>query len=113
MLELRFVRENLELVRNKNLLRGVDPQLIDRFAKTDNRRLAQLAEVEGLKNRRNTVSKTIAGLKQAGNNAEAEPLIREMREVSDRIKDLDIALAAGEPGQEAIDVGLSELQAFD
>jgi seryl-tRNA synthetase len=94
MLELRFVRENLDLVRSKSLLRGVAPQLIDRFAETDTRRLATLAEVESLKNQRNTVSKTIAGLKQSGRNDEAEPLIREMREVSDRIKDLDAGLAA-------------------
>jgi len=93
MLELRFVRENLELVRSKSLLRGVDPQLIDRFAETDSRRLAALAEVESLKNRRNTVSKTIAGLKQSGQSDDAEPLILEMREVSDRIKDLDAGLA--------------------
>ncbi|MDD2463472.1 MAG: serine--tRNA ligase [Desulfobulbus sp.] len=93
MLELRFVRENLELVRKKSLLRGVDPQLIDRFAETDNRRLAALAETESLKNQRNTVSKTIAGLKQSGKHQEAEPMIAEMKKVSERIKDLDGELA--------------------
>ena len=93
MLELRFVRENLELVRQKSLLRGIDPQLIDRFAATDQRRLATLADVEALKNRRNTVSKTIANLKQSGNHSQAEPMIVEMREVSDRIKELDTTLA--------------------
>ena len=46
MLELRFVRENLELVRNKSLLRGVDPRLIDHFAEIDSRRLTALAETE-------------------------------------------------------------------
>jgi seryl-tRNA synthetase len=93
MLELRFVRENLELVRQKSLQRGVDPQLIDRFAATDQRRLATLTEVEALKNRRNTVSKTIANLKQSGDHSQAEPMIVEMREVSDRIKELDTVLA--------------------
>ena len=93
MLELRFVRENLDLVRNKSLLRGQDPQLLERFAQIDSRRLAVLAEVEALKNRRNTVSKTIASLKQAGQNDQAEPLIVEMREVSDTIKRLDAELA--------------------
>jgi seryl-tRNA synthetase len=93
MLELRFVRENLDLVREKSLLRGVDPQLIDRFAVSDQRRLALLAEVESLKNQRNTVSKTIASLKQSGENAAAEPLILEMRAVSEQIKALDTTLA--------------------
>ncbi len=93
MLELRFVRENLDLVRKKSLLRGIDPQLIDRFTKTDNRRLALLSEAEALKNLRNTTSKTIASLKQTGENFEAEPLILEMRRVSDQIKELDTTLA--------------------
>ncbi|MBV5318546.1 MAG: serine--tRNA ligase [Desulfobulbaceae bacterium] len=93
MLELRFVRENLDLVREKSLLRGIDPQLIDRFAVSDQRRLALLAEVESLKNQRNTVSKTIASLKQSGENAAAEPLILEMRAVSEQIKALDTTLA--------------------
>ncbi|MGE4560434.1 MAG: serine--tRNA ligase, partial [Desulfobulbus sp.] len=93
MLELRFVRENLELVRKKSLLRGVDPQLIDRFAETDSRRLAVLAETESLKNQRNTVSKTIAGLKQSGKHEEAEPMIAEMKKVSEHIKELDGELA--------------------
>jgi len=93
MLELRFVRENLDLVRKKNLLRGVDPQLIDRFAETDNRRLSLLAEAEALKNRRNTTSKKIASMKQAGGDSEAESLILEMRQVSDQIKELDASLA--------------------
>ena len=102
MLELRFVRENLDLVRRKSLLRGVDPLLIDRFAETDNRRLAALAETEALKNQRNTVSKTIAGLKQAGKNDEAEPMIAEMRAVSERIKVLDSDLAAIEEALQEI-----------
>jgi len=93
MLELRFVRENLDLVRKKSLSRGVDPQLIDQFSETDNRRLALLTEVEALKNQRNTVSKTIAVLKQTGESVEAEPLILEMRQVSERIKVLDATLA--------------------
>ncbi|MCL2789789.1 MAG: serine--tRNA ligase [Desulfobulbus sp.] len=93
MLELRFVRENLELVRQKSLLRGVDAQLIDRFAATDQQRLAVIAEAEALKNRRNTVSKTIALLKQSGSDGQAQPLIAEMRQVSDRIKELDTVLA--------------------
>lgn len=94
MLELRFIRENLELVREKSLLRGVDPTLLDRFATLDNQRLALLGEVEHLKNRRNTVSKEIGPLKQSGEHEKAEPLIVEMREVGDRIKALDDDLGA-------------------
>lgn len=89
MLELRFIRENLELVREKTAHRGIDTVLIDRFTETDGKRLELLAEVENLKNRRNTVSREIAEMKKAGNNEEADPLIAEMRDVSGRIKSID------------------------
>jgi len=89
MLELRFIRENIELVREKTTRRGIDPSLIDRFTGTDAKRLELLAEVENLKNRRNTVSREIAELKKSGSNDQAEPLIAEMRDVSSKIKEMD------------------------
>ncbi|RUM39901.1 MAG: serine--tRNA ligase [Desulfobulbus sp.] len=89
MLELRFIRENINLVRQKCLHRGMNTDLIDAFTEVDSKRLTLLGEVEQLKNRRNTVSKEIAPLKKAGDHDRAEPLITEMREVSDRIKALD------------------------
>ena len=93
MLELRFIRENIDLVREKCIHRGMNTDLIDSFTKIDSRRLALLGEVEQLKNRRNTVSKEIAPFKKAGEHDKAEPLIAEMREVSDRIKEMDKELA--------------------
>ncbi len=93
MLELRFIRENIDLVRDKCLHRGMDTALIDTFTEIDCKRLAILGEVEQLKNRRNTVSKEIAPLKQAGEHDKAEPLILEMREVSERIKEMDKELS--------------------
>ncbi|RUM35497.1 MAG: serine--tRNA ligase [Desulfobulbus sp.] len=89
MLELRFIRENINLVRQKCLHRGMNTDLIDAFTEVDSKRLTLLGEVEQLKKRRNTVSKEIAPLKKAGDHDRAEPLITEMREVSDRIKALD------------------------
>jgi len=93
MLELRFIRENTDLVREKTRLRGIDPVLIDRFTETDSRRLALLNEAENLKNKRNTASRDIAELKKKGDSTEAKPLIAEMRDVSARIKELDSELA--------------------
>ncbi|MCW5213630.1 serine--tRNA ligase, partial [Desulfobulbus sp. TB] len=93
MLELRFIRENKDLVQEKCLHRGMKTDLIEKFTTVDAKRLALLGEVEQLKNRRNTVSKEIAPLKQAGKHAQAEPLIEEMREVSERIKEMDKELA--------------------
>lgn len=91
MLELRFIRENLALVKEKCNQRGMDDELITRFAEIDQKRLTLLAEVENLKNQRNVASKEIAKLKQGSDEdkACAEPKILEMREISQKIKNLD------------------------
>lgn len=96
MLELRFIRENIDFVKEKSARRGMAPTLLDEFAATDRKRLALLSEVEGLKNKRNTVSSQIAELKRGTDEEKksAEPLIIEMRDTSQRIKELDQDLSA-------------------
>lgn len=91
MLELRFIRENLELVKEKTAKRGLSVDKLTDFARVDQERLTILAEVEALKNKRNVVSKEIAILKKGSpeDNALAEPMVLEMRKTSDRIKELD------------------------
>ncbi len=94
MLELRFIRENIELVKTKTAKRGLDTSMLDRFMEVDQRRLLILGEVESLKNRRNTVSREIAALKKSQDEEGAAPLIEEMKEAGSRIKDLDDELTA-------------------
>ncbi|WP_136809702.1 serine--tRNA ligase [Desulfosediminicola flagellatus] len=95
MLELRFIRENIELVKDKCSRRGMDTAPIDTFLTIDQRRLKILGEVENLKNKRNIASKEIAQLKQgsAEEKAQAEPMIIEMRDIGQTIKELDNELA--------------------
>jgi seryl-tRNA synthetase len=95
MLELRFIRENIDLVKDKTARRGMETALLDKFILIDQQRLTLLGEVEGLKNKRNTTSTEIAVLKR-GDDSErkkAEPLIAEMKKTSSRIKELDIELS--------------------
>ncbi len=89
MLELRFIRENIDLVKAKTAKRGMNTDILDRFMEVDQRRLAILGEVESLKNRRNNVSKEIAVFKKDKDEAGAAPLIDEMKQVGVRIKELD------------------------
>lgn len=95
MLELRFIRENLEFVKERTARRGMATDVLDTFFAIDQRRLKILAEVENLKNRRNVASREIALLKQGTTEekAKAEPMIVEMREIGQTIKDLDSELA--------------------
>ncbi|WP_419175668.1 serine--tRNA ligase [Desulfosediminicola sp.] len=94
MLELRFIRENIELVKEKTALRGADTTPLDTFMEIDQRRLQILGEVESLKNKRNVASKEIARLKQGSDEekSQAEPMIIEMRDIGQKIKELDTEL---------------------
>ena len=109
MLELRFIRENIDLVREKCLHRGMNTDLVDTFTAIDSKRLTLLGEVERLKNRRNTVSREIAPLKKAGEHEKAEPLITEMREVSERIKELDRELTDVQNNLKAVVLSIPNL----
>ncbi|NLC76667.1 MAG: serine--tRNA ligase [Clostridia bacterium] len=86
MLDVKFVRENPELVQAGLQIRGMEMGL-DRFLALEKERRRHLAEVEQLKSRRNKVSETIAQKKKAGE--EAQDLIEEMRAVSQQIKEMD------------------------
>ena len=108
MLELRFIRENLALVKEKTARRGADISLLEEFSQVDDRRRQLLAETERLKNQRNIASKEIAALKQTG-NADAAPLIAAMREAGERIKTLDAELAAIENRLQAIVMAIPNL----
>ncbi len=86
MLDIKFLRENLDFVRRKMLERGQEIDL-DRFAALEAKRRNILQEVESLRSERNQASKEI-GRKKAGKE-DASAIIARMAEVSARIKELD------------------------
>jgi len=92
MLELRFIREHMELVKAKTKLRGMKDVRLDEFENIDARRRTLLTEVENLRNQRKTVSQEIARLKKEGHDAEG--LMSEMRGVGEHIKELEQELFA-------------------
>ncbi|PLX46864.1 MAG: serine--tRNA ligase [Desulfobulbaceae bacterium] len=87
MLELRFIRENIDLITEKLKFRGIEHSRIGEFNAIDQKRRDYLAEVEGLRNKRKTVSQEVAKRKKAGEDA--DELIAEMRQVNERIKELE------------------------
>ncbi len=86
MLDLIFVRENLEKIRQMLRNRGLSDPLTD-FEALDRERRRVITEAEALKARRNKVSDEIAVLKKRGQDASA--LIQEMKQTSAEIKRLD------------------------
>jgi len=86
MLDLKFIRENLEVVKNKLSQRNSDIDL-DRLVEIDLKRREIIQEVETLRNERNTVSEIIAATKKEKKDASNE--ISRMKEVSQKIKEVD------------------------
>ena len=93
MLELKRIRENRAAVEEGLKKRGKSYNL-DRLLAADDERNALLSEVEGLKAQRNKVSKEIPMLKK--NGEDTTELMNKMKRASDRIKQLDAAVAEQE-----------------
>ncbi|HBG46697.1 MAG TPA: serine--tRNA ligase [Deltaproteobacteria bacterium] len=90
MLDIKFLRENLEEVEKRLKTRGASIDLTP-FRALDAERRRLLSEAEALKARRNAVSEEIAKLKRE--KKEAAHLIAEMQEEGAKIKALDTEAA--------------------
>jgi seryl-tRNA synthetase len=86
MLDLGFVRDNLELVRQKMQERGL-ADILENFENIDRERRRFLVEAERRKARRNKVSDEIASLKKQKQDTSA--LIVEMKHLGVEIQELD------------------------
>ena len=89
MLDLKFIRENPDLVKRAIELKK-EKDCVDEILKLDERRRELIKKGDALKARRNDVTEEIANLKKQGKDA--SELIEEMRKVSDQIKEIDAEL---------------------
>jgi seryl-tRNA synthetase len=90
MLDLSFVRANLELVEEKLRARGADPAaLLGDFRALDKSRREAITASEQLKARRNELSQQVGALKKAGKNDEAAAVMDETRALKDKLEEQD------------------------
>lgn len=89
MLDLKFIRENFDLVK-ENLINRNNNFDLNKVLELDRKRRELLQETEKLKSRRNIESKNIAIAKKKGEDASAA--IAEMRKVGNQISEIDIDL---------------------
>jgi seryl-tRNA synthetase len=88
MLDLAFVRANLELVEEKLRARGADPAaLLGDFRALDASRREAITLSEQAKARRNELSQQVGALKKSGQDATA--LMDETRELKEKLDQLD------------------------
>jgi seryl-tRNA synthetase len=101
MLDLGFVRTNLELVERKLRERGQDPgALLGDFRELDQRRRERITEAENLKAQRNKLTEEVARLKKAGQDAGA--VMDETRALKARMDELEAAADESEGQLRAI-----------
>ena len=101
MLDLGFVRTNLELVEKKLRERGQDPAaLLGDFRELDLRRRERITEAEQLKAQRNKLTEEVARLKKSGQDASAP--MDETRALKTRMDELETAAAESETELRAI-----------
>ena len=95
MLDLQFVRTNLELVEEKLRARGADPAaLLGDFRALDKNRREAITQSEQLKARRNELSQQVGALKKAGKTDEATAIMDETRALKDKLDELDKSAAS-------------------
>ena len=99
MLDLKYVRSNMDGIREMLKNRGYDLDL-SAFESLDKERRERLATMEALRNKRNRVSEDIASMKKNGQDASA--LIAEMKDVSSEIKAQETGLAVIQEGLDSL-----------
>jgi seryl-tRNA synthetase len=86
MLDLKYIRENPELVK-QGIINKNEKSRIDEILELDRQRREMILSTDELKTRRNQASQQVAQLKKSGGDASA--IITEMKTVSDNIAEND------------------------
>ncbi len=91
MLDIKFVRENPELVKENIKKKFQDEKLplVDEVIALDEKRRAAQQEVDGIRADRNKLSKEIGALMAQGKKEEAEKVKEEVKKNADRMAELD------------------------
>jgi seryl-tRNA synthetase len=91
MLDLNFVRNNLENVRAALEARGFPTAALDDFVATDTERCRAIAESDQLNAERNAASREIGALMKDGKRDEADARREAVGQLKERIAELDTA----------------------
>ena len=90
MLDLHFVRENFDQVRERLGARNFDPALLEDFQKLDAERRALIRERDELNAASNRISKEVGALMREGKKEEAESKKAESRQIGEKIKAAEV-----------------------
>src|SRR6185436_1707521 len=111
MLDLSFVRENFDAVRQALDARGFPADILDRFAGIDEKRRRVIGEADAINQQRNAASKEIGALMQAGKRDEAEAKKAEVAGLKERQSQLESARDQSESAMREILINLPNIPA--
>lgn len=113
MLDLNFVRENLDAVRGALKNRNFPVATLDQFVELDRERRRVIGEADKINQTRNAASKEIGALVQAGNLTEAEAKKAEIAGLKDKQSELEREREASEAVMHDLLSGLPNIPAHD
>lgn len=113
MLDLNYVRENLDAVKTALANRNFPLETLDRFAELDVERRSVISESDSINQARNAASKEIGDLMKAGKKDEAEARKAEVAGLKDKQAELDKRRDEAESAMREILTNLPNVPADD
>jgi len=92
MLDIKFIRENPEIVKENMRKKFKDHKIVDDFLKMDGKYRKDLNDVQKLKARRNELTREIA--EKMKKKLDAKSLLKEAKESPEKIKEMDDEIAS-------------------
>ena len=113
MLDLNYVRENLDAVRKALSSRNFDAAGLDKFSELDTERRRIISETDAINQARNTASKEIGELMKTGKNVEAGAKKAEVADLKTRQSELETKRDDAEAAMHDLLAGLPNIPAAD
>jgi len=105
MIDIKFLRENPDVVRASQKGRGEDVSLVDQVIAIDEKRRVAINEFELLRAEQNTLSKSVGGAK----GDEKTKLLESAKELANKVKSADAKRAELEAQTQAVALQLSNI----
>jgi len=105
VIDLRFLRENPDVVRASQLNRGEDPQLVDRLIAADEERRAAISAADALRGEQKAFGRTIG----QASPEERPALLQGADELKAKVRDAEEAQKAAEDQVHALQMQLSNI----
>lgn len=113
MLDLNFVRDNLDAVRAALASRNFPAESLDKFVELDGERRRVIGDADNINGRRNAVSKEIGALMQSGNRDAADAKKAEVAALKEKQSELEHKRDEAEAAMHDLLSGLPNIPADD